>query len=353
MKSPEFYMKAALNAARPYLGSASPNPSVGAAAFDKHDNLIYAAAHTKYGDPHAEAHILNHCQEQDKLNEIQTLAITLEPCNHFGRTPPCTESILNTNIPNIIIGLHDPNPKAAGGIDILRAHNRHVVTDTLSRQAWHQMADFMVSHLTNSPLVILKIAIDETGSMIPEKGEKTFTTAESLTLAHQIRKRCDAILTGSGTVLRDDPEFTVRHIPDFENKKRNLTIMDRRQQITNSVLQNYTKRGFEVQTANDIEKALKTLIERNYTSVLIEAGPQISSAILQQSLWDIAVFIKKNKDNTDRIYTGLNPQKPVLKSLYPFNLYDFLAYEPHVEQIATYSIDDPADTLRHISTLCF
>ena len=344
-------MQCALNVASPFLGAPNPNPCVGAAGFDKDDQLIYAAAHTKQGEAHAEAKIIDFCRQQNCLDRLHTLAITLEPCNHHGLTPPCTDSILQSGIQNIIIGLHDPNPKASGGIERLELNGRNVISSVMPHKAFHQMADFMVKHLTGLPLVILKIAINEHGDMIPDIGQTTFTNQNSLTLAHRLRKRSDSLLTGSGTILTDMPGLTVRHVPDFVDKKRQLIIMDRRGRVNETILNAYNQRGFKTTIAVDIKKAIAEYKDSN--ALLIEAGPQISKEILTQNLWDIAVLFKKNNDHSDTIYTGLNPEKPLLESLNPFNIYDFLPSEPNVINIATENISDSADTLRRISSLCF
>jgi diaminohydroxyphosphoribosylaminopyrimidine deaminase/5-amino-6-(5-phosphoribosylamino)uracil reductase len=156
---------------------------------------------------------------------------------------------------------------------------------------------------TGLPWVVIKTAWTEDGgtpTMIPPPGQKTFTSAESLTLAHLLRRRADAILTGSGTILADWPEFTVRHLPEHQdilnkNKKRIITILDRRGRVPAKWLQEAQNRGLEVLVRPDLEEALSELGQRGVLEVLVEAGPALAAALLSKSLWNKHVLITQGK----------------------------------------------------------
>jgi diaminohydroxyphosphoribosylaminopyrimidine deaminase/5-amino-6-(5-phosphoribosylamino)uracil reductase len=282
-------MQAALHEAQRWLGATSPNPPVGAAALDAEGRILAVAAHQKAGEAHAEAALLKICREQDLLDRIHTICCTLEPCNHHGRTPPCSEALIAAGIKNIAIGTRDPNPKAAGGVEKLRAADIEViegVEEELCRQLAHA---FLYYAATGKPFITIKRAFDATGSMIPPVGQKTFTVQEQLILAHRMRKKADAIITGSGTILADNPDFTVRHVPDFADKQRVLAILDRRKRVPRSYIDGATARGFAVQIHDSVENCLSTLVKDGIRDILVESGPQLSQFMLDSGFWTLKV----------------------------------------------------------------
>jgi diaminohydroxyphosphoribosylaminopyrimidine deaminase/5-amino-6-(5-phosphoribosylamino)uracil reductase len=289
---------ASVGAAARYRGATSPNPPVGAAALDANGRLLGIAAHERAGTPHAEAKLIAELRAQGKLAEVHTLLITLEPCNHTGRTPPCTRAILEAGIPHVIYGAPDPNPRVAGGgAQALRevGVNVELVTDATAREACAELiAPFKRWSTTGLPYVTVKTAW--TGnSMIPPQGRKTFTSEFSLKLAHELRRRADAIITGSGTVLADDPEFTVRRVPDHPGRRpRILVVMDRRGRVPADWLNQAENRGFEVWVRHDAREAIKELGECGALEVLVEAGPSLSGFFLSEGLWQEHVLIRKS-----------------------------------------------------------
>ena len=219
---------------------APPPPTRRSAApsLDDAGNLLAVEAHRKAGDLHAEARAIAACRAAGTIERIHTVVVTLEPCNHHGRTPPCAEAILSTPAREVWIAEADPNPRveggggtrlAAAGLSVrYLAELDHPDTPRLAAEAERLVAPFVKWATTGLPFVTVKQALDETGSMIPPAGDrKTFTSEASLTLAHRMRRRADAILTGTGTILADRPEFTVRHLPDHPGKSRILAILDR------------------------------------------------------------------------------------------------------------------------------
>lgn len=290
----------ALDAAEMFRGATSPNPPVGCVVLDAAGNVLAVAAHEKAGQPHAEANAIAMCRKARTLAQAHTIVVTLEPCNHTGLTPPCCDAILNSPIRNVWIGAHDPNPNVkGGGISRLRQAGCMVgsieaISPELHRRSEALLAPFKKKMLTGLPWVTVKQAIDENGSMIPPDGHKTFTSRASLLLAHYLRKRADAMLTGSGTILADNPLYTVRHVADHPGKIRDLMILDRRQRVPQAWLTRAEKRGFRPIVCSTILEALEIAAARGAIEVMVESGPSVTGAILEAGLWDEHYIIHKN-----------------------------------------------------------
>jgi len=301
MEKYESAMRMAINAAEQFVGQTAPNPPVGAIALDKNGKVLLGAGHQKAGQPHAEAKVLELAQKLGKLSAIETLVVTLEPCNHHGKTPPCTEAILKLkNIKRVVYGCDDPNPDVAGnGADRLRDAGLEVISGVLEAECTMLIRAFAKKVLSGRPYVTVKAALTTEGAMIPPQGKKTFTNQSSLTFAHELRKRADAIWTGSGTVLADKPEFTVRHVPDFPGKKRYLVLSDRRKRIGKDWLAKAEKNGFLLHFAESLEDGLDFLGTKGVLEVLVEGGPTLRKAWLDSGLWDESVVITQGKNEED------------------------------------------------------
>jgi diaminohydroxyphosphoribosylaminopyrimidine deaminase/5-amino-6-(5-phosphoribosylamino)uracil reductase len=299
-------MRRACQEARLWLGATSPNPPVGAAALDQHGRILAVAAHHRAGSDHAEAALLKLCREQKLIEQIHTLCVTLEPCNHHGRTPPCSEAIIAAGIRHMAIGTSDPNSMVkGGGAERLRAAGVEVtenVEGDLCRRLIHA---FTYQAQTGKPFVTVKRAFDGGGSMIPPVGQKTFTSPESLILAHRLRKKADAVIVGSGTILADNPLFDVRHVPDFSDKRRILAILDRRGRVPSAYIEQATRREFDVVIYHDFDQCLNDLSSRGAQDVLVESGPILSRFVLDSPCWCMKVDI--HAGTPDRIITTFNP----------------------------------------------
>jgi diaminohydroxyphosphoribosylaminopyrimidine deaminase / 5-amino-6-(5-phosphoribosylamino)uracil reductase len=309
-------MTLALAEAQKFEGATAPNPPVGCVLLGIDGAVLSVAAHQKAGTLHAEALAIKQCNNPDR---IHTVVVTLEPCNHTGRTGPCTEAILSTSAKNVWIGMADPNPHVAGGgADRLRNAGLNVQflneadAPKLKTDLQRLIAPFTKRALHGLPWVTIKQAINTQGNMIPPAGQKTFTSQSSLILAHQLRRRSDAIITGSGTVLADDPHFTVRLVEDFAGKRRHLVLFDRRRRISQFYLDAATARGFKISFANDLLSTLKNLSEEGALEVLVEAGPSLTQSILESNLWDEHVLITKG--DPDRIQIIQNKEPHVLRN---------------------------------------
>lgn len=304
----------AIDTADGFAGATAPNPPVGCAILDAAGSLLAVEAHQKAGDLHAEARAITACRAAGAVDRIHTLVVTLEPCNHHGRTPPCTEAILSTPASAVWIATRDPNPHVAGGgagrlaaaglsVRFL-ADLDHPAADQLATAASRLIAPFSKWTTSRRPYVTVKQALDAAGSMIPPAGAKTFTSDASLTLAHRLRRRADAILTGSGTILADRPEFTVRRLVDHPGKARILAILDRRGRVPDAYLASAAERGFRPMILARLDDALVRLGAEGVHEVLVEAGPTLTGAILAADLWDEHVVIEKGAGGgPDRITT--------------------------------------------------
>lgn len=314
-------MQAAVEAARMFEGASAPNPPVGCALLNDTGEIITSAAHQGAGQLHAEALAIRKAQELGRAADIHTVVVTLEPCNHQGRTPPCTDAILSTPAKCIVYGQLDPNPNVAGhGAERLQAAGMKVVkfdelvdkNELICSDLRRLIAPFRKRVTQGLPWVTVKQAINTSGNMLPTAGQKTFTSASSLVLAHQLRRRADVIVTGSGTILADNPLFTVRHVENFPGKCRKLIILDRRRRVPHSYLQDAEARGFEVQIVDDFTAALQSAALGNALEVLLEAGPTLSSVVLNSPHWDELVRITQGNDE-DEVETILRRGENVLR----------------------------------------
>jgi diaminohydroxyphosphoribosylaminopyrimidine deaminase/5-amino-6-(5-phosphoribosylamino)uracil reductase len=190
-------------------GRPSPNPQVGAAIV-RHGVVVAFGHHEKAGRAHAEVDAIRNAGGSV---EGTTLYVTLEPCNHRGRTGPCTEAILHAGIARVVIGCRDPAPHVPGAIDRLRNAGVQVEVGLLEQECTALIADFAKHVTTGIPFVTLKAAVTLDGKIATRSGDSKWITGEAArTEAHRLREQSDAVLVGVGTVLADDPRLTVRHI---------------------------------------------------------------------------------------------------------------------------------------------
>ncbi len=304
----------ALAEARKFVGATAPNPPVGAVVLDAEGTLLAVAAHARAGEAHAEAKALALCERNGTLARADTVVVTLEPCNHRGRTPPCTEALIRARVRRVVFGARDPNPVATGGADALRDAGIEVVENVLDAECAELLLPFRTRVLTGLPWIVVKTALTRSGSMIPEPGQKTFTSDESLRLAHELRRRADAIVTGSGTILADDPAFTVRHVEDHAGKRRPLAILDRRRRVPAEWLERARARGLDPFLSDGPEDAFRVLAAKGCLEVLVEAGPALSQEILSRGLWHRQVEICQGPPGeADRTAILTNDNPPGLR----------------------------------------
>jgi len=210
------WMAKALDLAAHGAGYTSPNPLVGAVIV-KDERMIGSGYHEAYGTPHAERNALAACTEDPRG---ATMYVTLEPCAHHGKTPPCTEAILESGIGTVVIGAPDPNPRAKGGAEILRQHGITVIEGVLQAECLRQNAVFFHYIQNKTPYVVMKYAMTADGKIATATGASRWITGESAReQVHRTRHALSAIMVGVGTVLVDDPLLTCR-LPDERNPLR-------------------------------------------------------------------------------------------------------------------------------------
>ncbi|MBS4024615.1 MAG: bifunctional diaminohydroxyphosphoribosylaminopyrimidine deaminase/5-amino-6-(5-phosphoribosylamino)uracil reductase RibD [Clostridia bacterium] len=202
-------MKRAFYLAKQGLGYTSPNPMVGAVITDGAGNIAGEGYHRKAGTPHAEVHAINAAGDRARGG---ILYVNLEPCSHYGRTPPCTKAIIEAGIKTVVISMVDPNPLVAGrGVNQLQNQGINVITGVLEKEARELNKAFIKYITIKRPYVTLKVAMTLDGKIATVFGDSKWITGElSRELVHQLRHQVDAIMVGINTVLVDNPRLTTR-----------------------------------------------------------------------------------------------------------------------------------------------
>ncbi len=215
----EDYMSIAIAEARKGMGFVNPNPMVGAVIV-KNNEIISKDYHHRYGEFHAERNAILNCKEDMTDAEIY---VTLEPCCHEGKTPPCTQAIIDSGIKRVYIGSDDPNPLVAGkGASILREHGIDVVTDILKEECDRLNKSFFHYITTKTPYVVMKYAMTADGKIASYTGESKWISGEKSRLnVHKDRLRYTGIMAGINTVLKDNPMLTCR----IENGRNPVRII--------------------------------------------------------------------------------------------------------------------------------
>jgi len=317
-RSAAAFMRLALEEARRSLGRTSPNPTVGAVVV-KNGRVIARGHHRKAGMPHAEVVAIRRAGRRARGADLYT---TLEPCDHYGRTPPCTLAIVEAGVRRVICASFDPNPLVNGkGIARLRRAGISVKTGILQEEADRLNQPFFKHVRTGMPWVTLKAAITLDGKIATATGDSRWISGErSRALAHRLRDQVDAILVGANTVLRDDPRLTTRlprgrgHSPVRVVVDSALRLPARRALFTDtslastivatlqSPLSRRAKRllrsGVEVWQVKgkggrvDLADLLRQLGARGLLHVLVEGGAQLHACFLHQGLADeLVLFI--------------------------------------------------------------
>ena len=218
-------MEQAIALAERGRGQVSPNPPVGCVLV-KNGEIIAQGWHDHLGGLHAEQMAIANAEKNGISPNGSIAFVTLEPCNHYGRTPPCTEALLWAGVKSVIVAHEDPNPNVrGGGIQALIDAGMNVKTGLLKDAASLQMQSFLNWCENRIPLVTMKLALDKNGSVGSNTGEsKRFTSDESLEMVHRLRRQVDAIIVGVETVVRDNPSLDVRKV-DIGLKEQPLRVV--------------------------------------------------------------------------------------------------------------------------------
>lgn len=224
---PEQYMDRAIVLARLGEGRTAPNPCVGAVLVSQ-GKIVAEGWHTAWGQPHAEVEALADARRKGVNPADCTLFVTLEPCNHHGKTPPCTQAILGAGIREVVVGCADPNPKVAGGgADFLRSHEVLVHMGVREQTCRDLIADFRVWQSTDRPFSILKLATTLDGKIATRTGQAAWISGEaSRREVHRLRSWCGAVIVGGGTFRADNPLLTCR-LPEYSGPQPLAVVVTR------------------------------------------------------------------------------------------------------------------------------
>jgi len=301
-------MHRALSLAALAQGVTSPNPLVGALVLDAGGRLIGEGYHARAGRPHAEVGALAQAGEAARGG---TLIVTLEPCCHQGRTPPCTDAVIAAGIRRVVVALEDPDPRVAGGgIRRLRSAGLEVITGVLKEQAAHQNRAFVHRVRTERPWGVLKWAMSLDGRTALPNGESQWISgSEARRWVHQLRACCDAVIVGGGTVRADDPLLTSRGRRDPEPLRvvlsRSLELPLQAQLWNTDVAPTLLAHGPQACDGSapsgpellplpvcDPEHLMRSLASRGCNQVLWECGPELAAAAVQQQcVQELAVVV--------------------------------------------------------------
>lgn len=310
------YMRRALELAALARGKTSPNPMVGAVVV-QNGKIVGEGYHQKAGTPHAEIHALRQAGEKAK-NAV--LYVTLEPCCHYGKTPPCTDAIIRAGVRKVVIAAKDPNPRVAGnGIKALKDAGIEVKVGVLEESARRLNEAFFKYMLEGRPFVTLKAAMSLDGKIATATGDSRWiTSTEARVYAHKLRAENDAIMVGIGTVLADDPLLTVRLPGEDKNPLRLVVDSSLRIPLNSRLIRTardvptvvaavkgkcqYEKKkalesaGVEVWELPEhngrvnLYSLLEELGKREVLSVLLEGGSTLNAAALAAGIIDKFIF---------------------------------------------------------------
>jgi diaminohydroxyphosphoribosylaminopyrimidine deaminase/5-amino-6-(5-phosphoribosylamino)uracil reductase len=305
LETQEMYMFRCLELAAKGAGSVAPNPMVGAVVV-LDDKIISEGYHQHYGGPHAEVNALK--AVPDELLQKATLYVSLEPCAHYGKTPPCANLIIQKKIPKVVIGCRDPFIEVNGkGIEKLKKAGVEVVYGALEKECIHFNQRFFTFHEKKRPYIILKWAQTSDGFMAAAHPSRLYISNDYTNrLVHQWRAQEAAILIGSHTALADDPALTVRLV---EGKNPVRLLLDRNLQVPTSLrLFDQTVKTIVFNTQKQEQKdnllyyrlpneksllrpMLQALYQLNIQSVLVEGGAGLLHSFIEEELWDEARVI--------------------------------------------------------------
>lgn len=299
MTNHKIYINRCIDIAKNGLGSTRPNPMVGCVIV--HDSKIIAEGFTSpYGGNHAEVNAINAVKDKSILKHV-TLYVTLEPCSHTGKTPPCSDLIIKYNIPNIVIGCIDDNPEVAGkGIRKLKAAGCNVIVGVLEHKCKMHHKRFFTFHNKKRPYIILKWAQTADGYIAPSSKDKQkpvwITNKHSRQLVHQWRTEEHAILVGTTTVIADNPSLTAR---DWQGQHPIRVVIDQHKKLDEgySIFDDSSKTIIISNDNADFSKPLaqqvcNILYENTIQSVIIEGGAKTIQTFIDENLWDEARIFK-------------------------------------------------------------
>lgn len=320
MNHHEHFMRRCLELASKGIGDVAPNPMVGAVIVHN-DIIIGEGYHEKYGSHHAEVNAVNSVKDKSLLKEA-TIYVSLEPCAHFGKTPPCADLIVHHSFKKVIIGCQDPFSEVSGkGIERIKKAGIEVVVGVLEKESLELNKRFFTYHLKKRPYIILKWATSADGFLdkersSDEKGINWITQAETQTLVHKWRSQEMAILVGKKTAMNDNPSLTVRK---WKGKNPIRVLLDSNLEVKSScalfndqaptLVVNTQKDGIQNNikwvnaNSHSMDDLLAVLYKEGIISIIIEGGHDILQFFIDNNMWDEA-----------RVLTGIPEFKTGLKA---------------------------------------
>ena len=305
----EKYMRRCIQLALNGRCNVSPNPMVGAVIVCD-GKIIGEGYHIRCGEAHAEVNAIRSVKDESLLKH-STIYVSLEPCSHYGKTPPCADLILEKQIPRIVIGCQDPFSKVAGnGIRKLREAGREVIVGVLEKECWELIRHFVTFHTLHRPYIILKWAESKDGFLdICRTGGNPIilSTPETSMLVHKKRAEADAIMVGTRTALLDNPSLTVRN---WHGRNPLRVVLDKDLSLPPSIrlldgaaktLVFTTKHcdnspNIEYITLDYhlpiLSQVMENLYQKNIQSLLVEGGARLHQSLLDNDLWD-EIFVEK------------------------------------------------------------
>jgi len=328
MQNREIFMKKCLELAKKGMGYVSPNPMVGCVIVFN-DEIIGEGYHQEYGKDHAEVNAIENVKDKSLLKK-STLYVNLEPCVHFGKTPPCTNLIIESKIPKVVIGCADSYSEVSGkGIKKMQNRGIEIIVGVLGKESRELNKRFFTFHEKKRPYIILKWAESKDGFMAPLNQNKPFwmTSSESKKLVHKWRAEEEAILIGRITAKKDNPSLTVREVAGSNPIRiiidKNLTLSgdlnlfnsDAKTIIFNSLKseENGTNQFIKIDFNYLIEKILKELHKQNIQSVKIEGGSITLQSFIDSNIWDEARIFTANKLFSQGLKTPIIEGKIILE----------------------------------------
>jgi len=304
------HMRRALELAERGWGQTAPNPMVGAVVV-RDDIVVGEGFHERYGEAHAEVNALRAAGERARGS---TLYVSLEPCAHVGKTPPCTGAIIAAGVSRVVAAIRDPSPVARGGVETLRTAGVEVRVGVERERALELNASFFNAQASDRPWVVLKLAVSADGAIADLTGTQRWITGpESRAEVHRMRANADAVAVGVGTLLGDDPALTVRDAPPPRLPPRRVVFDSRlRTPLAANVVRTaldvptifvashnapsesrvaLERAGAEVVAANGLSDALVLLRQREIRSLFCEGGARLAGSMLAAGLVDrLAIF---------------------------------------------------------------
>jgi diaminohydroxyphosphoribosylaminopyrimidine deaminase / 5-amino-6-(5-phosphoribosylamino)uracil reductase len=281
-ESDEAYMARAVELGQGVRTTTSPNPWVGCVIVDAAGEIVGEGATAPYGGPHAEAIALVTAGGRARG---ATAYVTLEPCAHQGKTPPCTDALIRAGVSRVVAGIRDPDPKVAGaGFGALQAAGVTVVCGTLAGSVSDQLRAYLVQRSSGRPYVVLKLAATLDGRIAaPDGSSRWITGNEARQDVHLLRAESDAVLVGAGTVRSDDPELTVRDEEAGGERRQPLRVV-----------LGHAPPGARVHPAlelgGDLGDVLDELGRRRVLQLLVEGGARVAGEFHRMGLVDRYVF---------------------------------------------------------------